>query len=94
MEQHSHSFAGTTTYNKGHIHHYAGISSEAPSKVQHVHIIEGITTFFLAHKHKYVTKTGPAIFLPDGRHYHYYKTKVDRVKDHIHYISGVTSNDK
>lgn len=93
MPKHSHGYAGATTYNHGHIHHYGGVTDKAPSGVPHTHCIEGATTFNLAHDHKYTTQTGPAINLPDGRHYHCFQTRVEFENGHIHYISGYTSAD-
>lgn len=55
--------------------------------------MKGITTFNLGHEHKYVTETSPGIDLPDGRHYHCFRTRVEFEDGHIHYISGYTSAD-
>lgn len=93
MAQHSHSYSGTSTYNQGHIHHYGGVTNKAVSGVPHDHHMEGITTFNKNHEHNYATKTGPAIILPCGCHYHYFETKVKLANGHIHYISGYTSID-
>ena len=93
MPQHSHSYSGTTTYDQVHIHHYGGVTTKATSGVPHTHCMEGITTFNADHDHKYVTKTGPAMNLPDGRHYHYFETRVEPAAGHIHYICGYTSAD-
>lgn len=91
MPQHSHSYSGATTYNQGHIHHYGGITSKAPTGVPHDHGMRGVTTFNNGHEHNYVTETSPAINLPDGRHYHYFRTRVELADGHIHYMSGYTS---
>lgn len=91
--EHSHSYSGSTTYVKDHIHHFGGITSKAASMVPHVHSMKGTATFNFAHEHDYVTETGPAIQLPSGLHFHYFKTKVQLVKGHIHYIYGRTSID-
>ncbi|RXM57327.1 YmaF family protein [Clostridium tetani] len=93
MSQHSHSYSGTTTYNDGHIHHYGGVTDKALSGVPHTHCIKGVTTFNDCHEHSYVTRTGPAINLACGCHYHYFETKVKFVDGHIHCISGCTSAD-
>lgn len=73
-------FSGSTTWNKAHIHHFGGITTKAVSGVPLVHNMGGSTTFNLEHKHPYITKTGPAIFLKNGHHIHYFKTKVEIVK--------------
>lgn len=91
--EHSHSFSGATTYNKGHIHHYGGVTAKAQSGVPHTHRMKGTTTFNHDHDHDYATVTGPAILLPDGRHYHYYETRVEYKNGHTHYIGGHTSAD-
>lgn len=93
MFKHSHSYSGATTYNDGHIHHYGGVTDKALSGVPHNHCMKGITTFNDNHEHSYVTKTGPAIILPRGYHYHYFETKVKLADGHIHYIYGCTSAD-
>lgn len=93
LAHHSHSFSGITTFNKGHIHHFAGITAKAVSGVPHVHYMKGITTFNMNHEHAYVTRTGSAILLPDGRHYHYFEARVEYVEGHVHYIRGFTSAD-
>lgn len=91
--QHSHSVSGSTTFNKGHIHHFGEVTALAASGVPHVHILKGVSTFNLSHDHVYETKTGPAIFLANGLHYHYFTAKLQLEKGHIHYISGFTSAD-
>ncbi|MBC8061682.1 MAG: hypothetical protein H7Y18_13585 [Clostridiaceae bacterium] len=91
--QHSHSFSGSTTYVKNHIHNYGGVTAKAASGIPHVHSMEGNTTFNVAHEHTYMTRTGPAIPVQDGLHYHYFKTRVTLVKGHSHYIYGKTSID-
>lgn len=93
MLQHSHSYSGVTTYNQGHVHHYGGVTCKAPSGVPHCHKMNGITTFNNGHEHKYVTETGPAMNLPNGCHYHCFRTRVECEDGHIHYISGYTSAD-
>lgn len=91
MKKHSHAYAGSTTCNKGHIHNYGGVTTKAKSGVPHHHHMEGITTYDKEHEHKYSTKTGPAIHLINGLHYHYFETKVTLVDGHIHCIAGFTS---
>jgi hypothetical protein len=93
LAEHSHAYTGPTTYDYGHIHHYGGITSKAPSGVPHVHSMKGETTYNHEHNHEYETKTGPAIMLPNGLHYHAYRTRVNYANGHIHYISGYTSAD-
>ncbi|MHC1682548.1 MAG: YmaF family protein [Clostridiaceae bacterium] len=93
MPKHSHSFSGTTTYDQGHIHHYGGVTSIEEGGVPHVHEIEDFTTYNRGHQHPYTTRTGPAIYLPNGLHYHVIQTRVKLVNNHIHYIRDYTSTD-
>lgn len=89
MKEHSHSFSGATTYDNGHIHHYGGVTTKATSGVPHAHNMEGKTSYYT----KYTTRTGPAIQIQDGRHYHRFETRVEIANGHIHYIQGFTSAD-
>lgn len=91
--EHSHSYAGITTYDQGHIHYYGGVTTKASNGVPHTHSMEGETTYNHDHEHDYETKTGPAIMLTNGLHYHYFKTRVKLENGHTHYISGFTSAD-
>lgn len=91
--KHSHSYEGKTTCNDCHIHHYGGVTAKAPSGVPHTHCMEGETTYNHGHDHDYATETGPAIMLPNGLHYHRYRTRVRFEDGHIHYIYGCTSAD-
>lgn len=91
--EHSHSYCGITTYDEGHIHNYGGITDKAPSGVPHTHSMKGKTTYNFDHDHDYESRTGSAIMLPNGLHYHYFETRVKLADGHIHYISGCTSAD-
>jgi hypothetical protein len=91
--EHSHSFCGETSYDDGHIHHYGGITSKSASGVPHIHSMKETTSFIDDHRHDYMTKTGPAILIQGGLHYHYYETTVEYEDGHIHFISGYTSAD-
>ena len=93
MKKHSHSFSGMTTYENGHAHHYGGITSENDHDLYHDHEMKGETTHNYGHDHDYEFKTGPAIMLPNGMHYHMYACEVEYEDGHIHYISGPTSAD-
>lgn len=93
MSKHSHSYFGQTTFNDGHIHHFAGVTSKEASGVPHIHSMEGETTYNNEHEHSYSTKTGPVIPVPSGGHMHCYTTRVEYEDGHIHYIQGYTSVD-
>lgn len=93
MKKHSHAYSGPTTCDDCHIHHYGGVTSKAKNCAPHCHYMEGCTTYYDDHDHKYCTKTGPAIYLSNGFHYHCYETKVACADGHIHCIKGFTSTD-
>jgi hypothetical protein len=109
---HVHLFKGWTTVTLEHAHPLqlftypvSGSGSD-----QHVHWFQGITRYSLEgdkmHFHRYLSRTGPAIALPGGLHYHelntvvkdepfthqgnYYKT-VLTMERHTHTIIGPTS---
>jgi hypothetical protein len=58
---HVHHFAGTTSFNVGHSHQYAGTTEPAPSGVPHTHPFFARTTFNDEHTHDIRGVTGPAI---------------------------------
>lgn len=88
---HSHSYCGLTTLEQWHVHHYAGATSIVRDTPGHTHHIEGETTFDQHHNHHYNVETSPAIYLPYGGHYHYYKARVAYKNGHRHTIFGITS---
>lgn len=90
---HTHEFKGTTSFDEGHSHRYAGITEPAPSGVQHNHRYFTFTTFDDSHRHQIRGITGPAISLPNGGHYHEFNgvTTVDGTTPHRHMYSGRTS---
>jgi hypothetical protein len=90
---HTHEFKGVTSFDVGHDHCYAGITEPAPSGIQHTHRYFTFTTVDDRHKHVIRGGTGPAIFLPDGGHYHEFSgvTSVDGAIPHRHKYSGRTS---
>lgn len=92
---HVHPFAGTTSYDVGHKHQYAGTTEPAPSGVQHTHGYYAITIFNDGHIHTIRGITGPAIPLPGGGHIHYFEgiTTVDGKIPHTHHYSGKTGNE-
>lgn len=55
---HVHPFSGTTSYDAGHRHHYAGMTEPAPSGVQHVHGYFAVTSFDDGHSHTIRGTTG------------------------------------
>lgn len=92
---HVHPFSGTTSYDVGHRHHYAGMTEPAPSGVQHVHGYYAVTSFDAGHSHIIRGTTGPAIPLSGGGHYHYFegRTTVNGSTPHTHSYGGNTGNE-
>ncbi|MBP1155706.1 MULTISPECIES: YmaF family protein [unclassified Paenibacillus] len=92
---HVHPFAGTTSYDVGHAHRYAGTTEPAPSGVQHTHGYYAETTFNDGHIHIIHGVTGPAIQLPGGGHIHYFEgnTTVNGRIPHVHHYSGKTGKE-
>lgn len=90
---HSHNYCGLTTLEQRHIHHYAGVTSVDENMPRHRHRMEGYTTYDDEHAHYYALETGPAIYLPFGGHYHYFRGRVQYVRGHSHTIFGITSAD-
>ncbi|NLL40189.1 MAG: hypothetical protein GX254_11475 [Clostridiales bacterium] len=87
---HSHSFAGKTSYNNGHIHGYLGKTSLNRNFSRHTHTISGRTTFRDGHIHSYFLQSGRPIKVRGG-HIHYYRAATTYNKRHRHYMSGYTS---
>ncbi|OXM85359.1 YmaF family protein [Paenibacillus rigui] len=92
---HMHHFSGTTSYDAGHSHQYAGFTEPAASGVQHVHHYQTRTSFNDGHTHMIRGTTGPSIPLPNGGHYHYFEgyTTVNGQHPHSHMYRGNTSNE-
>ncbi len=92
---HVHPFAGNTSFDAGHSHHYAGITEPAASGVQHVHGYYAETSFNDGHTHMIRGTTGPSVPLPSGGHYHYFEgyTTVNGRIPHTHSYRGHTGNE-
>lgn len=69
---HSHHFFAKTTTNKGHFHIIDGFTRMVNGNTfdRHDHSYRGITSNGNGHYHRFYGKTGPAIPLSDGGHYH------------------------
>ena len=93
---HVHPFAGTTSFDVGHHHQYAGMTEPAPSGVQHVHGYYAVTSFNDGHTHVISGTTGPLIPLPSGGHYHYFEghTTVNGRIPHTHMYEGNTGDEE
>ncbi|GAX91311.1 YmaF family protein [Effusibacillus lacus] len=90
---HVHGFSGTTSYDAGHNHRYAGTTEPAPSGVPHTHAYCTATSFDDGHTHVIRGRTGPAVPLPNGGHIHYFEgfTTVSGRIPHVHSYSGRTT---
>ena len=93
---HIHAFAGVTSIDVGHRHHYAGETAPAPSGVPHTHEYYTSTSFDDGHTHVIRGTTGPAIPLPQGGHYHPFEgmTTVNGAIPHSHAYSGRTGQER
>jgi YmaF family len=69
---HAHFYFTETTVSKDHFHILKGFTKpvNGNSFDRHFHRYLGITSFDNKHYHRYYGKTGPAIPLSDGGHYH------------------------
>ena len=92
---HVHQFAGTTSFNVGHSHDYAGTTAPALSGVPHTHDYFATTTFDAGHSHIIKGTTGPAIPIPGGGHIHRFEgiTTVNGSTPHTHSYKGQTGNE-
>ncbi|HEU4963862.1 MAG TPA: YmaF family protein [Bacilli bacterium] len=92
---HVHDFAGSTSFDVGHDHRYAGTTEPAPSGVPHVHRYVTITSLDQGHTHVIQGVTGPAIPLSGGGHYHFFegRTTVNGRTPHTHTYRGRTSGE-
>jgi hypothetical protein len=93
---HVHAFAGTTSFDDGHNHEYAGVTAPAPTGVPHVHEYHTSTSFNDGHTHMIHGTTGGAIPIPGGGHYHYFSgyTSVNGRHPHTHAYEGRTGDER
>lgn len=90
---HVHQISGVTSSALSHQHHFFGTIEAAPSGMQHTHRYFMYTTVSDGHVHEMIGMTGPAIYLPNGSHYHEFQgeTRVAGLTPHSHMYRGVTS---
>ncbi|XID94557.1 YmaF family protein [Paenibacillaceae bacterium WGS1546] len=93
---HVHAFSGVTSFNVGHSHRYAGVTAPAPTGVEHVHEYFTETSFDDGHTHLIRGRTGGAIPLPSGGHYHFFEgvTTVNGRTPHTHAYEGRTGDEE
>lgn len=88
IQTHVHEFAGSVMLADKHNHRFAGVTSEAigPEKY-HVHAILANTDFYEEHYHEIGDRTGPPIWVGEGKHVHFVKGKTTtNDRHHHHYI--------
>ena len=87
---HNHEFLSSTDYEKDaegveHNHRIAGVTGPPIVRGKsHVHNIAVFTDTFDDHFHKICDTTGPALYLPDGKHVHLLKGTTDVADENNH----------
>ena len=90
VQNHNHEFLSSTDYEKDaegieHNHRIAGVTGPAiECGKSHVHKIAVFTDTFDDHFHKICDTTGPAIYLPGGKHIHLLKGTTDVADENNH----------
>lgn len=90
---HSHYFKGYTSIEGGHYHTIEYVTDAEATGPNHTHNYVGFTSSDNNHNHEFFGRTGPAIFLEDGTHYHIVEgfTKDPELRMHQHYYKGATN---
>lgn len=97
LKPHNHEFSTSTNYAKDdeceiHNHRIACVTGEAIRVGKtHIHKIEATTDTFGDHSHKVCDKTGPAIYLPNGKHFHIVKGETAKSDGHDHDYYFITA---
>ena len=95
-ECHNHEFQTSIDYKKDdegkkHNHRISCITGPAiKCDKSHIHKVETFTDTFGDHIHKVCDTTGPAIYLPGGKHIHLVKGKTSNNDGHCHNYYFVT----
>jgi hypothetical protein len=77
VSHHIHIFSAKIFSDRGHLHFYSGISSQADrEEPAHTHLVQTTTTVADGHDHVIDMETGPAVQTGAG---------------HVHLISGMTA---
>ena len=90
---HNHEFLSSTDYEKDyecvvHNHRIAGVTGPPiEAGKSHVHKIAVLTDTFGDHFHKICDTTGPALFLPGGKHIHLLKGTTEEADVHDYYFT-------
>ena len=94
-QKHVHEFEGSTKLaeenDERHNHRFAGVTGEAIPlpHCNHFHKIDTNTDFF-DHFHEIEVKTGPAIYVGNGKHVHFVMGKTTVNDDHSHKFQFAT----
>lgn len=90
---HIHQISGRTSSDLAHYHIFVGTTDPSPNGIQHTHHYFMYTSVDDGHIHEIRGFTGPAIYLPNGEHYHEFQgvTTVNGLTPHSHSYRGVTS---
>ncbi|MDS0525016.1 YmaF family protein [Clostridium sp. SHJSY1] len=100
IEDHNHEFLSSTNYAQDdertvHNHRIAGVTGPAIKYGKsHVHKVSVLTDTFGDHFHNINDTTGPAIYLPGGKHIHLLagRTSVDDGHFHVYYFATLIQN--
>jgi|GEM_PF-1301276 len=95
VRNHNHEFESSTDYEEDdecvvHNHRIAGVTGPAIRYGRsHIHKVDVLTDTFGDHFHRICDTTGPALFLPGGKHIHLLKgtTTVADGHDHDYYFT-------
>ena len=94
-QKHVHELVGSTVVagncNECHNHRFATVSDEAMQEGKsHVHKVTFSTDFGDRHYHEFCGKTGPAIYVGDGKHVHFIKDCSESEDGHKHFFQAAT----
>lgn len=94
-QKHVHEITGSTAVvqecDDCHNHRFCTVSDEAMQMGNsHVHEVKFRTDFTDEHFHEFCGKTGPAIYVGNGKHVHFIKDFTDREDGHKHQFQAAT----
>ena len=96
-QKHVHELLGSTQLagaygcRAAHNHRFAVVTDEAiPCGESHIHEVEFRTDTCDDHYHEFCGKTGPAVWLCDGRHVHYLEGYTNTADGHKHEFRAST----
>ena len=102
VECHNHEFTLSTDYEEDdecrvHNHRFSGVTGPGiRCGKSHIHKVETFVDTFDDHFHKICDETGPAMYLPSGKHFHIVKGDTskndDNNHDHDYYFTTAIEN--